>query len=141
MKALFSIIVFVLMLLFCNTTKAQENSLVLSYDNGGNMTQRKVQVMFGARFAAPDIQQKDSLPPMKIYPNPTNDYVNIEGKLPENVRKAELLISTTDGRILKTDVYTGEAKQISVYNLAKGMYLLEFIYSKKQRDTYKIIVN
>ncbi len=144
MKKLIFINLFLLCLIY--KTKAQ-TSIVFTYDAAGNMIQRKIQVIIpapGARFINPNNPQDSSevAPPLnfKIYPNPAQNYVTIEGKLPENCNEAKVIISTSTGQLLKTTTYTGDTKTVDVSDLKNGIYLLEIIYSKKQKSTYKIVV-
>ncbi len=120
---------------------AQEVTINFGYDAAGNMTQRSIQVMMGGRFSGPPTK-KDSLQrPFNVFPNPTNQYLNIEGPLPENTNSGELILLNVNGQVVKKDVYTGQAKSLPVSDLKPGMYLLEIQYSKKQKSTYKIIIN
>lgn len=119
---------------------AQQSSIVFSYDASGKITQRSVQVVMGARIGKFDTHV-DSLTAFKVYPNPTNQFINIEGELPEGVQQGQILLLNVNGQILKTDTYAGEAKSIGVSDLKPGLYLLEMKYSKTQRTTYKIVVS
>ena len=135
-------------LFFSLKTKSQTN-VVFSYDNAGNIIQRQIQIMpplpgGGGRYINPD-SSKDTnniTTPInfKIYPNPAQTYLTIEGNLPENTNEAKLQLLSNTGQVLKTNFYTGETKTVDVSDLKNGIYLLEIIYSKKQKSTYKIII-
>jgi len=122
----------------CNTFLAQEGgSIVCVYDKSGNLIERKIQVMPRAQIQP----KKDTLQRnFKVYPNPTNQFVNIEGPLPEKFRSGEVVLLSISGQVLKKEIYTGEPKTLIVSDLKPGVYLLEIWYSKKQKSTYKIIV-
>ncbi len=127
--------------------KGQTNSIVFTYDIGGNMIQRQLQVIpplppGGNRLSIP----KDSteiLPALnfKIFPNPTNQYINIEGELPKEFEEAKITLLNSEGKILKTETYNGQTKTMDVSDLKNGLYMLEVNYSKNKRSTYKIIVS
>jgi hypothetical protein len=134
----------IILLSFSDGLFGQDQGTVLfSYDRAGNMVERKLQVLFGGRPALTKKDPHDSvaiLPSLKIFPNPTNQYLNIEGELRENFKEADVILSDLDGKVLKTEKYYGNSKTLNVTDLKSGMYLLEIRYSKKERDTYKIIV-
>ena len=120
---------------------AQTNTVAFNYDDGGNMIERKVQVFPGFRIAG--AFQKDRIfnqVTFNIFPNPTNDYLNIEGELPENITEAGVSLLNISGQVLRTDVYNGQSKQLIVSDLRQGLYLLEIKYSKDEKSTYKIII-
>ena len=138
-------LLFLTLIAFCftNKTKAQ-TSVVFTYDAAGNMIERKIQVIIpipGARLSNP-LDSTEVPPPLnfKIYPNPAQNYVTIEGRLPENCDEAKVQVINSTGQLLKTTTYTGDTKTVDVSDLKNGIYVLEIIYSKKQKSTYKIVV-
>jgi hypothetical protein len=136
-----SIHAFVFFALFSMQIFAQENKLAFSYDAGGNMIERKVQVMIGGRIGNFN-EPKDSMQlEFKVFPNPTNQFINIEGELPEGTASGELFLRTVNGQIVKRDIYKGQAKTIPVLGLNPGLYLLEIWYSKDRKSDYKIIIS
>jgi hypothetical protein len=141
MKNVKSIVSFAVFVVFSMHLFAQENTIAFSYDASGNLVERKVQVMIGGRignFNAP----KDSLQlDFKVFPNPTNQSINIEGELPEGTTSGELFLRTVNGQIVKRDIYKGQAKTIPVLGLNPGLYLLEIWYSKELKSNYKIIIS
>jgi hypothetical protein len=122
----------------------EKMTIAFSYDENGRMIQKKIQVFQLGRFRSP-YQPSDTVVEQKldfkIYPNPTNDYLFIEGELPAGVKEAQINISNVSGQTLKSDVYTGQQKRVLVSDLVQGIYVLEMVYSKKEKNTYKIIVN
>lgn len=134
---------FCAMFIFCgHTLPAQEGTIVYTYDEGGKMIQRKIQVMQGGRMGKFD-NPKDSTRQreFKVFPNPTNQYLSIEGELPENSTSGEILLMNVSGQVMKKDIYSGQPKSLIVSDLKPGLYLLEIKYSKKQKSTYKIIIS
>lgn len=141
MKFINSILVAFCLLSSTFASKAQ--TISFSYDGSGNMTQRSVQVLMGGRFGNFVTRDSTVIPPplnFKIYPNPTNAFLNIEGDLPENTQEAQVLITNMNGQVLKRDIYRGALKTIAVNDLASGAYLLNIQYSKEKKSTYKIII-
>lgn len=143
-KSIFFLCAFFVQGGFMQLTAQEGNTIQFTYDGSGALTQRKLQVMVQGRLANKnslgDTVQLAPAPNFKIYPNPTNTYLNIEGNLPEGLSNAQVLLLDVEGKALKKDSYTGEAKSISVSDLKAGMYLLEFIYTEKKKSTYKIVV-
>jgi hypothetical protein len=128
-------------------TKAQTNSIVFTYDAAGNVIQRELQVLPPCptceRFSFQTPKDSTEVSPpldFKIYPNPAQNIVTIEGKLPKDCQEARVQLINSTGQLLKTTTYTGNIKTIDVSDLKYGIYLLEIIYSKKQKSTYKIVV-
>lgn len=129
------------LMVLCSGFRAQ--TIVFSYDKGGNMIERKLQVMAGARvgnFNSPiDSIQAETLS-FKVFPNPTNTSITIEGQLPSDISEAKIHLLNVGGQVLKQDLYTGQSKSLNVQDLKSGIYFLELIYSQKKKSTYKIIV-
>lgn len=121
-----------------------QNTISFTYDSGGNMIQRQVQVLPQFRFSPPSTPKDSSIINdaiiFKVYPNPTKDFVNVDGELPEGIKEAKLKLYTTTGQELLNEIYSGSLKTISISNLKAGVYYLEVNYSKKKSSTYKIII-
>lgn len=129
----------VLICLFAIRVNAQD-ALQYSYDAGGNLVQRQIQVLMQGRIGKLTTE-KDSVYTFKVYPNPANQYLNIEGPLPEGKTSATLILTAVNGQILRQDNYTGQMKAIPVSDLKPGLYLLEIRYSKEKSTTYKIVIS
>lgn len=149
MKNFFIIKTLVLFIFLNSNIKGQTNSLAFTYDAAGNMVQRQLQVIpppppcpSCQKLANNNKDSNEVSPPInfKIYPNPAQTYVTIEGKLPENCVEANVQLLSSTGQVLKTDIYNSEIKTINVSDLKNGIYFMEIIYNKKQKSTYKIIV-
>lgn len=144
MKSFKSIFSSVVLLAAVLTSNAQENTINFSYDEGGNTVERKLQVVIGGRigqFNTPNDSLKPYFPNgFKVYPNPTNTNLNVEGELPEGITEAQMTLFNINGQALKKEYYHGQPKAINVSDVKSGMYLLEIKYSEKKRGTYKIIV-
>lgn len=120
-------------------SKAQ---VIFTYDNGGNLTERKIQIINPNRLSSGDSKEikKDSALSFKIYPNPTNDFINIEGKLSEDATQSEVFILNSNGMLVRKETYDGTFKSIKVSDLASGIYFVEIKYEKKKSANYKIII-
>jgi len=125
-----------------------QNSVKLTYDNAGNQIQRSIQVT-NMRPSLPSQNSEKNKEKnveeikfleMKIYPNPTNDFVNIEGVLPEGSVQALVLIRNNTGMLIKKDTYEGRLKSLNISNLASGIYYLEIQLDKKNSANYKIVI-
>jgi hypothetical protein len=136
-------------ILFASLTKAQ--TLNFTYDAGGNMVQRQLQIVpplppgGGARFGTP-ISANDSTqvaPPInfKLFPNPASKSVTMEGDLPEGMSEVKFVVMNSTGQIVKQGIYSGKTQQLDVSDLKSGVYLIDLQYSKKQRSTYRLIIN
>jgi hypothetical protein len=146
MRTMFRAIHFsVVMTLFSLFTKAQsgEYAIQFSYDAAGRVIERKATVMVSGRIGRTPV---DSLevspsPSFKVFPNPTNDYINIEGELPEKSSLAKFALMNTSGQSVAQGIYKGSPMSLSVQGLARGVYVLQFKYADKTQTTYKLIVN
>lgn len=119
---------------------AQENTVVFTYDAAGNVIERKIQQIALARLRPPAIE-KDSIFPFRVFPNPTNNYINIEGPLPAGRVSAELYIRSVTGQLINSYSYNGSPLCLPVQHLPPGIYFLEMRYSKTEASTYKIIIS
>jgi hypothetical protein len=122
-----------------------QTSINFTYDSGGNVVQRSVQVMVNPRLINPNLNNStsaDSLPTvaLKVYPNPTKDFVYVEGDLPKDVESAQMFLFNNTGQTLRTDAYDGKLKTVPVSDLKPGIYYLEFKASKRTLTTYKILI-
>lgn len=129
-------------LLGCLYQSGYAQTIGFSYDAGGNVTQRSLQVIGGGRLG--NLTKSDSIiepsQNFKVFPNPASTVLNIEGDLPENIHSADITLLTVNGQILKRDVYAGKSKTLDVSELKNGIYILDINYSRQKRSTYKIIV-
>jgi hypothetical protein len=131
-----------LLVISISNTKAQ-NVVSFSYDGAGNMVQRQVNVSFQAKVTPPILKDSiapDQTPVFIVFPNPTKDFVNVSGALPDGSTEAKLFLMNISGQVLKTDSYNGEAKSVPVNDLKPGIYFLQVVYSKDHSSNYKIII-
>ena len=93
-------------------------------------------VASSATLAAGDCPPEMMLASLKVYPNPTNDFVHIE-MLNPNLKKYSFTITDLIGRVL---IQSKNEKKINVSSLAPGIYLGTMMV-EDQTMTKKIIVN
>lgn len=65
-----------------------------------------------------------------IYPNPTNDILNLNFGSLENIEN-KFIISDATGRAVSHGILNPEVKNINVQNLAKGVYTLTLVNDEK----------
>ena len=73
---------------------------------------------------------------LKIYPNPSNSIINIEG---EHVERITILNSM--GQIVKVVPSTGNFTQIDVSHFASGNYVFTIHYTNNSTENVKVIIN
>lgn len=139
MKACKNIYLVALLCLVIPVLNAQ-TTLGFTYDNAGNMIERKLLVFPQGRIGKFTVT-KDSVPEFKVYPNPTSQFITIEGELPDGNESGEISIVAINGQVVRKDNYTGQGKSIPVSDLKPGMYLMEIRYSKENASVYKIIIS
>lgn len=80
-----------------------------------------------------EVEKKDAS--ISVYPNPTNDILNIETK--ETSKPLQIkLYNTTGKEVIKTNL---TSNQINISNLPQGLYLLNIISNGKIIKTEKIV--
>lgn len=140
MKAL---IVFLIFGFSSGLLRAQEQSIQFSYDQAGNLIERKLQSFFLGRIAPfqRDTVKSDSLI-FAIYPNPTNDLLNIDRivKIDDKQKAGSTYkLVTINGQVVSSGVDLIEHATVNVSNLASGIYFLVIINEEKDKSIYKII--
>ncbi|WP_210150304.1 T9SS type A sorting domain-containing protein [Chryseobacterium scophthalmum] len=106
------------------TLEASGDYLYIS-GNGGKIFKYSL-----AYLAASEIKpEKNSV---KVYPNPTSDFVNIKS----DKKVSEIKLIDISGKILKT---VKAAAQINISEYPHGMYFLEVVFSDNTKQVSKII--
>jgi proteasome assembly chaperone (PAC2) family protein len=91
------------------------------------------------RMSNPNKPQDSSLV-FNVYPNPTQDYITIEGDLENGANQASVFIYDLKGAIVQKDIYYGTKKTYSLTGYTTGIYFLEIKYSTKQSSNYRILI-
>lgn len=119
-----------------NLTNGQEpwkftNATASQGDQVGDEREAEVEVMEIPTHEAPEI---------KVYPNPTVDFVNVD--LPENELTGTLSILSASGQMVRSvQASEGETSvQLDVQDLPKGVYLVHWAQSDNQVVVKKLIV-
>jgi subtilisin family serine protease len=73
---------------------------------------------------------------LKIYPNPANSVINIEG-----IDIEKITIINSMGQIVKSILYSANIIQIDVSNFASGNYVFSILFSNNSTENIKIIIN
>lgn len=82
----------------------------------------------------------DQLSQVKVYPNPANDYINIE--FDRKQADATIDLSDLQGRLIKQIVSgKGDFFVLTKENLKSGIYLLRLISDNKQPEYRRIVFN
>ncbi|VXB22950.1 MULTISPECIES: YCF48-related protein [Chryseobacterium] len=106
------------------TLEASGDYLYIS-GNGGKIFKYSL-----AYLAASEVKpEKNSV---KVYPNPTSDFVNIKS----DKKVSEIKLIDISGKILKT---VKAAAQINISEYPHGMYFLEVVFSDNTKQVSKII--
>jgi len=126
---------------YLNTLQSQ-NTIVFTYNAGGGLTERKLQVQQqGARLNwGSNVVDSTMVDNLKVYPNPASTHLTIEGPMPVDSKTGRISFLNAGGQIVKSDTYLGELKTITVNDLANGIYFMEIEFSRKDRKSYKIII-
>jgi hypothetical protein len=73
---------------------------------------------------------------LKVYPNPANSVINIEG---ESIEKITIINSI--GQIVKVVQSKAYITQIDISNLSVGNYVLSIGFSNNSTESVKIVVH
>lgn len=119
---------------------AGQNTIKYSYDRGGNLTQRSIQIVNLNLRLAKKTFPKDSVLSFKVFPNPTDEYITISGVLPNNATHVDVYIYNIEGMLVKKDTYNAIEKKIRVSDLTSGVYFLTIKYAEKKESSYKLII-
>jgi len=79
----------------------------------------------------------------KVYPNPTQDFLNFEYTLPKNSSTAKIVVTDINGRLIKTESLNNlnGLTSLSIKNLTSGIYNCTLIVDDIPLSTEKIIKN
>jgi len=72
----------------------------------------------------------------KVYPNPADDFVNVNGKGITRIKFIDI-----NGRVLKDYITTTKRNRISISNLNARMYIIQVITEYNRLETFKLIKN
>jgi len=86
------------------------------------------------------VESVQAAPEIKVYPNPTSNFVNVD--LPQNDLTGTLSILSASGQLVRSvQSSEGEASiQLDVQDLPKGVYLVRWVQSDEQVVVKKLMV-
>lgn len=99
-----------------------------SYDQLGNRTQE-------TKTSTLSVEEVQPLNSLTVYPNPFQDYLNIQTK--DDILISVQLFDIT-GRSIKKEDISGTSYQFNLESLPRAVYILE-ITAEKRKQTVKII--
>ncbi len=114
-----------IILKFWSSDKTEELSVMLNLLNGNLNYNRRASVFASlSNITVSANEISDKLPFVNVYPNPTEDFINIRFLYPESPNG---IISVLDisGRLLKTQKVNSDIEIIQVMNLHPGTYFLK----------------
>lgn len=114
-----------------------QNNFSFEYNTSGNLTKRKLVIV------EPPQRRNFELPSnlLKVFPNPTSDYVTLEGNLPDKCSSANVILTDEKGQLVKKTMYDGTSLTIDLIGVETGLYFLSVEYSDEWKDTYKLIIS
>jgi len=75
---------------------------------------------------------------IRIYPNPASTHLHIESE--QELRNALVLISSLDGRSIKSQQVAGNAAMLDISGLARGAYIVNILENEFHIATQQLIV-
>ena len=76
---------------------------------------------------------------IQLYPNPTNNFINISFKTNKNFINGKIVIYDTNGKNILEKKIVNNAKIFDISYLKKGMYTIQIFNNKKLISTKKLI--
>ena len=84
------------------------------------------------------IEESESLYEIKIYPNPTFDFIYLKTKKPEDFKVS---ISSVEGRVIMEKIINNAViTKINVSTLPKGLYFITIEDKNNRKKVSKLIV-
>lgn len=142
-------IIFFTVLILCTVgvnirLSAQQEKIVFQYDLSGNRVSKNLTVLKVGNFEQLPDCLKDSLGKqeydVRIYPNPTNDYLNIEFSKENQIEKSHIIIVGINGDIKYTSEVSDKHTTLDFSRYANGEYFIK-IFNNLKSISYKVIKN
>lgn len=145
MKQVFSLLFLLSSFLSFSQTTCPE--ITFSYDASGNRIQRKLIIIncnpLSQRTNADTTHTtKDTTAQMKakVFPNPTQDKINIELEETKDVIESTILLFDVSGKKIYSEITALNRLQIDITGLNAGIYSLKIIRGKNQA-AYSVLKN
>ncbi len=139
-------ILLAILLITCalTTSLAQSQKVIFRYDGAGNRVLRKLDV--GKMTEADTMFKTDSIGNkyadipingLKVYPNPANNYINIEFESVADIAGNYSLFDV-NGRLLENGVLNSSITKLNLEDKSNGIYVI-IITSGLRQERFKII--
>ncbi len=123
---------------------AQQEKIVFQYDLSGNRISKNLTVLKVGNFEQLPDCLKDSLGKqeydVRIYPNPTNDYLNIEFSKENQIENSHIIIVGINGDIKYMSEVSDSNMILDFNGYANGEYFIK-IFNNLKSVSYKVIKN
>jgi len=139
-------ILLAILLITCalTTSLAQSQKVIFRYDGAGNRVLRKLDVgkmtEADTMFKTDSIGNKHADIPingLKVYPNPANNYINIEFESVA-VIAGNYSLFDVNGRLLENGVLNSSITKLNLEDKSNGIYVI-IITSGLKQERFKII--
>lgn len=137
-------IVFVVFLgiLSSNSSFAQVEKIKFTYDSCGNRTDKYIKVEKKTQVKEWSDELNDSIIkeelPVRVYPNPTQGFINIESSDNLSTGSFEILITTVNGEVKHSGIINGQKTIFNLQDYASGVYLIK-LFTNSRSIVYKIV--
>lgn len=99
-----------------------------------------IQAPFGQNNPIVNKESDDELK-MKIYPNPTVDFIYMSAEFFENTSTLYFQMYDQGGTLILTQIITSNSPKIDVIGLPRGLYVYKFLNPNQTLKTGKVILN
>jgi len=137
-------VLLILLILICHSNGAISQHLQYGYDSGGNRVISDyvpMRISFNnlSDSSAIASQLKDSLG-LEVYPNPTQDVVNVSIINYNIDKKVTLILSDNSGKIIQSFRITSNDTKIDLFNFPSGIYHVGILVDNRS-IYYQILKN
>jgi hypothetical protein len=139
-KQLFQLACITLLIsVFSVKSNAQATAANYSYDANGNRIKRKVGVSFARAQNIVEDSTKSFVNGISVYPNPSNDKINVAVTSASENKKAVVTLMDNAGRILSTkEVNSSDPFPFDISKYNPGIYFIDVLINK-ERLSYQVV--
>lgn len=139
----FSFLIILMILSFFNLS-SQVSAYIYSYDPSGNRISREL-IILPEILKSQEVDNQSATDTTKleyfafgksvrIYPNPTSDYLNIEISNLQIENNSTVIIYDTSGRILRKMGITDNNTVLNLSDISSGLYILQLIIGEHRKE-------